>query len=105
MMVKDGGAPIFHQLAHGGQGSQIFCLFCQVLPDFIERDQPVEELQVLDLRQVAGEDLIQMMVRIDKARISDHARAVDHTVCLHIQAWPDLCDQPVFTQHVCLSGH
>ena len=105
MMVENGGATIFHQFTHGSQGSQIFCFLCQVLPDFIESDQPVEELQVLDFRQVAGEDLIQVMVRVDKARIGDHARSVDHAVCLHIQVRTDLCYQPVFAQQVDLLRH
>ena len=105
VMVEDRGAAVLHQLAHGGQGCQALSLLGQVLPDLVERHQPVEELQVLDLRQIAGEDLVQVMVRVDKTRIGDHSGRVYGAVRLDVQTGTDLPDDPVLAQQVHMLRH
>ena len=75
-MVKAGGAAVLEQLSHAHQGGKPHDLGIQPLPDFIERRQPVEQLQILYLGQVAGKNLIEMVMRVDEARIAPQMAAV-----------------------------
>ena len=77
VMVEAGGAAVFHQFAHAGHGGEADGVLVEPFPDLIERDQPVEELHVLNLRQIAGKHLIQVMMRVDQTRIAKHAGCVD----------------------------
>lgn len=78
--VKDGGAAVFHQLPHGHLGGEKNGVLVQALPDLIQGGEPVEQLQVLHLGQVAGEGLIQMVVGVDQAGIAEHPCPVDDPV-------------------------
>ena len=53
VMVKAGGAAVLHQLTHAGQTAQADHIVVKILPDLIQRSQPVKQLHVLHLRQVA----------------------------------------------------
>ncbi len=72
MVVKARGAAVFHQLAHAGLAGQADDVRVEVLPDLIERLQPVEQLHILHLRQVPRKLLIEVVVRVHEARITQH---------------------------------
>ena len=73
VVVKAGGAAVLHQLSHAGEGAQAHRLLVQSLPDLVEGGEPVEELQVLHLGQIPGEDLIEVVVGVDQAGIAPAA--------------------------------
>ena len=64
---------------------------------FIERPEPVKQLHVLYLRQVAGEDLIEMMVRVDKAGVAEHVARVNHLFRLLRQIFTDRADESILS--------
>ena len=100
VVVEAGGAAVLHQLPHPGEGGEPHQLRVQVLPDFVEGPEPVEELQILDRRQIPGELLIQVVVGVDEPRIAEHLRAVQHLVGLLGQPLADGGDHPVLRQQV-----
>ena len=55
MVVKAGGAAVFHQFPHAGDGAVADHPAVQILPDLVQGLQPVEQLQILYLRQIAAE--------------------------------------------------
>ena len=80
VVVKAGGAAVLHQLPHAGEGAEAHRLLVQSLPDLVEGGEPVEELQVLHLGQIPGEDLIEVVVGVDQAGIAPAAAPVDDRV-------------------------
>ena len=76
MVVKAGGAAVLQQLPHAGEGTETHHLLVQALPDLIQGGEPVEQLQILYLGQVAGKNLIEMVMRVDEARIAQQMAAV-----------------------------
>ena len=95
VMVKAGRAAVLHELAHAGQARQADDVRVEILPDLIERLQPVEQLHILHLRQIAGKLLIQMVVRVDKAGIAEHMACVQNVVRLFLEVWADGTDHAV----------
>ena len=88
MVVEAGGAAVLHQLCHAYLGAEQHHILIQVFPDLIQGLQPVEQLHVLDLRQIAGEYLVKMMMGVDQTGETEHAGGVDlfiHRV-IHISA-------------------
>ena len=67
---------MLEQFSHTHQGGKPHDLGVQPLPDFIKRRQPVEQLQILHLGQVSGENLIEMVMRVDETRIAPQMAAV-----------------------------
>ena len=77
MVVEAGGAAVFHQFPHAGDGAVIDHLTVQILPDLVQGLQPVEQLQILHLRQVTAEGLVQVVMGVDEAGIDDAPGGVD----------------------------
>jgi len=94
-MVKAGRAAVLHEFAHARQARQAHDVGIEVFPDLIERLQPVEQLHILHLRQIAGELLVEMMVRVDQPRIAEHMARVDGFVGLAVEFHADLLDEAV----------
>ena len=82
VVVKAGGAPRFQQLPHAGEGGAGHHLLVQVLPHLVQGHQPGEELHPLHLWQVAGENLVEVVVGVDEAGVDHHVPGVDHLVGL-----------------------
>ena len=80
MVVKAGGTAGFQQLSHAHDGAVVDGLAVQVFPNLIEGGEPVEELQVLHLGQVAAEGLVEMVVGVDQAGIDDAPAGVQGLV-------------------------
>jgi len=78
VVVKTGGTSGFQQLPHAGDGAVVDAPGVQVLPYFIKSGEPVEELQPLDLGQVAAEGLVEVVVGVDQAGIDDAPGGVHH---------------------------
>ena len=100
VVVKAGRAAVLHEFAHARQARQADDLRVEIFPDLIERFQPVEQLHVLHLRQIAGKLLVQMMVRVDKARIAQHMAGVQHLVGLPVKLRADGADDAVLSVEV-----
>ena len=77
VVVKAGGASRLQQLSQAGEGGIGRHLLVQPLPHLVEGHQPGEELHLLDLRQVPGEDLVEVVVGVDEAGIDRHGGGVD----------------------------
>ena len=77
VMVEAGRAAVLHQLAETRERGETDDILVEIFPDLIERPEPVEKLHILHFRQVAREDLIEMMVRVHKPRIAEHMARVD----------------------------
>ncbi len=77
VVVKAGGTAAFQQLPQAGEGAVVDYLPVQVLPDFIEGLQPVEQLQVLHRRQVPAEGLVEVVVGVDQAGVDDAVGGID----------------------------
>ena len=99
VVVKAGRAAVLHEFAHARQARQADDLRVEIFPDLIERFQPVEQLHVLHLRQIAGKLLVQMMVRVDKARIAQHMAGVQH-LGLPVKLRADGADDAVLSVEV-----
>ena len=95
MVVKAGGAAVLHQFAHAGQAGQANYILIQVFPDLIQGLQPVEQLHVLHLRQIAGEYLIEVVVGVDQTGVAQHMAAVDDLVGADVQRRADGLDEAV----------
>ena len=95
VMVEAGRAAVLHQLAHAGEGGETDDFGVEVLPDLVERLEPVEQLHVLHLGEVAGEDLIEVMVRVDQTGVAEHMARVDGFVGLAVEFHADLLDEAV----------
>ena len=102
MVVKAGGAAMFHQLAHAGQAGQPDHILIQVFPDLIQGLQPVEQLHVLHLRQIAGEYLIEVVMGVDQTGVAQHMAAVDDLVGADVQRRTDSLDKAILTVKVCV---
>ena len=100
VVVEAGGAAVLHQLTHAGEAGQADDIGVQILPDLVQCAQPVEQLHVLDLGQVAGEHLVQVVVGVDEAGVAEHVAAVDDAVGLHVQIAADGLDETVLTVEV-----
>ena len=92
VVVKAGGASVLHQLAHARQRGQADDFAVQDFPYLIEGFQPVKQFHILHLGQVAGKDLIQMMVGVHQAGIAQHVGAVNSAVGLGIEVRTDFFD-------------
>ena len=77
VVVEAGGAAVFHQLSHAGDGAVVDHLTVQILPDLVQGLQPVEQLQILYLGQIAAEGLVQVVMGVDEAGIDDAPGGVD----------------------------
>ena len=95
MVVEAGRAAVLHQLAEACERGKTDHVLIEVFPDLIERPEPVEQLHVLYLRQVAGEDLVEVVVRVDKAGIAEHVARVDGLVRLLRKALADRANEAV----------
>ena len=94
-MVEAGRAAVLHQLAKACERGKTDHVLIEVFPDLIERPEPVKQLHVLYLRQVAGEDLVEVVMRVDKAGIAEHMARVDHFVRLLRQVVADRANEAV----------
>ena len=81
VMVHAGGAAVTQQLPHAGETAVIDAVRIQSPPDFIEGHQPGKQLHFLDLGQVAGEGLIEVVMGVDETGIDKAALGVQHPVC------------------------
>ncbi len=61
-----------------------------IFPDLVEGFEPVEQLHVLHLREVAGEHLIQVVVGVHQTGIAQHMAGVDGFVGLAVEFRADL---------------
>jgi hypothetical protein len=77
-VVRGGGAAGQQQLADPHARADLDGLGVQLAPDFVEPHQPVEQLGVLHGRDVAGQRLVQVVVRVDEAGIDHAAGGLDH---------------------------
>ena len=100
VMVEAGCAAVLHEFSHARQARQADDVGVKVFPDFIERLEPVEQLHVLHLRQVAGELLVQMMVRVDQTWIAEHVARVNGLIGGLVEIWADGADDAVFCVEV-----
>ena len=96
VVIEAGCAAVLHKLTHARQARQADDVGVKVFPDFIERLEPVEQLHVLHLRQVAGELLVQMMVRVDQTWIAEHVARVNGLIGGLVEIWADGADDAVF---------
>lgn len=96
-MVEAGRAAVLHQLAKARERREADDVLVEVFPDLIERFEPVEELHVLYFRQVAGKDLIEMMVRVDKAGVAEHVARVNYLFRLLRQFFTDRADESILS--------
>ena len=86
---------MLHQLAHAGETGQPDHILVQVFPDLIQGLQPVEQLHVLHLRQIAGEYLIEVVMGVDQTGVAQHMAAVDDLVGADVQRRADGLDEAV----------
>ena len=100
VVVRGRGAAGFEQLAHGQQRRIVHRLLIQVLPDFIEIDQPVEKFGILYRRQVAGQGLVEVVVGIDETGHHHTVGAVDGSIGVHGQAGADFGNAVVLNQNI-----
>ena len=100
VMVKAGRAAVLHEFAHARQARQAHDVGIEVFPDLIERLQPVEQLHILHLRQIAGELLVEMMVRVDQPRIAEHMARVQYLLRGLFQLRADGADDAVLSVEV-----
>ena len=96
VMVKAGRAAVLHQLTHAGEGGKTDDVGVEVLPDLIERSEPVKQLHILYLGKIAGKDLIKMVVRVDKTGVAKHVFGMDDPIRLAVESGADLPDEAVF---------
>ena len=96
MVVKACGAAVFHQLAYAGLAGQADDVRVEVLPDLIERLQPVEQLHILHLRQVPRKLLIEVVVRVHEAGIAQHVPPREDDVRCFAEIRADGPDDAVF---------
>ena len=80
MMVETGGASGFQELAQAREGGVGDHLLVEPLPDLVQGDQPGKQLHLLHLRQVAGEDLVEVVMGVDEAGVDHHGGGVDDLV-------------------------
>ena len=97
MMVEAGGAAVLHQFSHTGKTGQADHILVQISPNLVQSFQPVKQLHILHLRQIAGKHLIEMMVGIDQAWIAQHMAGVQSLIGGNIQRRTDGFDQAVLT--------
>ena len=95
MVVKASRAAMLHEFAHARQARQADNLRVEIFPDLIECFQPIEQFHILHLRQIAGKLLVQMMVRVDKARIAEHVAGIQNFIGLPFERRADGADHAV----------
>ena len=79
-------------------------LTVQILPDLVQGPQPVEQLQILHLRQIAAEGLVQVVMGVDEAGIDDATGGVDDFLrLLFLRA--DVGDDAVLHQQIAVGVH
>ena len=99
VVVKDGGAAVLQQLSHPYGGGKTDGILIQPLPDLVERYQPVKQLHILHLGQIPGKDLIEMVMGVDQAGVTEHSGGINHLAGLRgFRA--DGADQPVLTKDI-----
>ena len=91
---------MLHQLAHTGKAGQADHVFVQVLPDLVQGLEPVEQLHILHLGQIAGEHLVQVVVGVHQAGIAQHVAGVDGLVGGDGQIFADGLDEAVLTVEI-----
>ena len=70
-MVGRERAARLEELGHRQAGGPVHGVLVHSLPYFVEIDEPIEELGVLDRGQGAGEGLVEVVVGVDEAREDD----------------------------------
>ena len=100
VVVEAGGAAVLHQLAHAGEGGETDDVLVQIFPDLVEGFEPVEQLHILHLREVAGEHLIQVVVGVHQTGVAQHMVGVDGSVGGNVQMGADLTDEAVLAVEV-----
>ena len=100
VVVEAGGAAVLHQLTHAGETGQADYVLIQILPDLVQSLEPVEQLHVLHLGQIAGEHLIQVVVGVDQTGVAQHVAGVDGLVGGDSQLGADGLDEAVLTVEV-----
>ena len=95
VMIEAGRAAVLHKLAHAAQRGKAHNVRIEIFPDLIQRLEPVKQLHVLYLWQVAGEDLVEVVMRVDKAGIAEHMARVDGLVRLLRQVVADRANESV----------
>ena len=93
---------MLHHLSHGGERGVADHPKIQILPDLIESPEPVEQLQILHLRQVPGKTLVEMVMGIDKTRVAEHPGAVDDLIGGSAEPGAHGADEAVVTEDVCV---
>ena len=78
-MVGRRRASAEEQFAEGDLGADADGFGGEAAPDLVEPGEPVEQLGVLDARQVARQGLIEVVMSVDEARVGHAPAAVQHT--------------------------
>ena len=73
-------AAVFGEFPHAGQCAVINAVFVKGAPNFVERDEPVEQLHILHLGQIACKCLIQMMMRVDQPGVNIAPARINHMI-------------------------
>ena len=100
MVVETGRAAVLHQLAEARERGETDHVLIKVFPDLIERPEPVEKLHILHFRQVAGKDLVEVVVSVDKAGIAEHVVRVDGLLRLLRKVVADRANEAVLSVEV-----
>ena len=96
---------MLHQLPHAGERRKADYILIQIFPDFIQGFQPVKQLHVLDLGQIAGKDLIEMVMGVDQTGVAEHMGAINGFAGGDIQLWPDGADEAILAIQVGMLQH
>ena len=99
-MILGSTPPVLHQLAETRERGETDDILVEIFPDLIERPEPVEKLHILHFRQVAGKDLVEMMVRVHKPRIAEHMARVDGLLRLLRKVVADRANEAVLSVEV-----
>ena len=80
VVVKAGGAAVLHQFSEACEGAEADHFLIQSFPDLVQGGEPGEQLQILHLGQIPGEDLIEMVVGVHQTWVAPKMGAVHHSV-------------------------
>ena len=91
---------MLEKLAHASEGAEADHVPVQPLPNLIQGGKPVKELQVLYLGQIAGKDLVEMVMGVDEPWIAPEMASVNHSVGGILQTGADVRNPAVLTKKV-----
>jgi len=100
VVVKAGGAAVFHQLSHSCQRREGYKLLVYIFPNIVQVPEPVKQLKALHFGEVAGKLLVQMMMCVYKAGIAKHMAAIHSNVRFTVNTAADSSDKAVLAVHV-----